>query len=64
MTHTISSAKVEAETEKAVCVSAPDFDEDMWVPKSQIDSDSEVFEEGTSGDLVVSDWFAEKKGWV
>ena len=52
-----------AETDKAICVSSPLFDEDEWVPKSQVHDDSEVWKEGQEGDLVVKDWIAEKKGW-
>jgi hypothetical protein len=36
--------------------------EEHWIPKSQIDDDSEVFEKGHEGKLVVTDWFAEKEG--
>ena len=39
-------------------------DEEVWVPHSQIDDDSEVFEKGTNGDLVVTRWWAEKRGLV
>lgn len=49
---------------KALLVSAPDFLEDEWIPHSQIHNDSEVYKPGTTGVLIVSDWFAEKKGWV
>jgi len=38
--------------------------EEVWVPQSVIDEDSEVYEEGHEGDLVVSDWFARKQGWT
>ena len=34
------------------------------VPQSQIHEDSEVFKPGTDGDLVVSRWLAEQRGWV
>lgn len=33
-----------------------------WIPKSQIDDDSEVYQDGDEGKLVVSMWFAEKEG--
>ena len=36
--------------------------EEVWIPKSQIHDDSEVYEDGTDGDLVISRWIAEKKG--
>ena len=33
-----------------------------WIPKSQIDDDSEVNEEGDEGQLVITEWIAEQKG--
>lgn len=37
----------------------------VWIPKSQIDDDSEVYNAATSGGtLVVSQWIAEQKGLV
>jgi hypothetical protein len=38
--------------------------EEHWIPKSQIDDDSEVFEEGHSGTLIVSEWIATQKELV
>ena len=51
---------------KALLVTVPDLDEDVWIPQSQIHDDSEVFdaEENSVGTLVVKRWFAEKEGWV
>jgi hypothetical protein len=34
----------------------------FWVPKSVVHDDSEVFEEGQEGRLVLHSWFAEKEG--
>ncbi|OEU66298.1 MAG: hypothetical protein BA863_10395 [Desulfovibrio sp. S3730MH75] len=59
----IADAKCTAETEKAILVEAPDFGEPTWVPQSQIDDSSEVYEKGHEGTLIVSDWWAEKQGW-
>ena len=64
MAHTIADAEAVGETDEAICVYAPLFDEDVWVPRSQIDDDSEVWEKGHMGDLIVSEWFAEKRGWL
>jgi len=36
----------------------------MWIPKSQIDDDSEVWEPGQSGELVTSEWIAIEKDLV
>lgn len=49
------------ETEKALSVY---FGDGVWkwVPKSQIDDDSEVYIQGQEGTIVISDWWAEKEG--
>lgn len=47
-------------TDKALLVSING--DDYWVPQSQVDDDSEVYREGDSGELVVSEWWAEKEG--
>ena len=57
------NAKCTAQTDKAILVEAPALDEPTWIPQSQIDDDSEVYKPGTEGDLIVSDWWAEKQGW-
>jgi hypothetical protein len=54
----------EKETEKALLVILEETGDEVWVPKSQIHDDSEVFKEGQSGEVVVSAWWAEKKGLV
>lgn len=37
---------------------------EVWIPQSQIDDDSEVYGEGHSGELIVSEWIATQKGLV
>ncbi len=50
------------QTAKALLV---DIDGDeVWIPQSQIDDDSEVYKEGTSGKLVISQYIAEEKRLV
>ena len=49
------------QTDKAILVVVDGAEE--WVPQSQIDEDSEVWQEGDEGTLIVSGWFAEKMGW-
>ena len=41
-------------------------EEEIWIPKSQIHDDSEVFDsdENSDGRLVVSEWIAVQKGLV
>jgi hypothetical protein len=57
----IEDARCVAETDKAILCKAEDFDgEDIWIPKSQVDVDSEVFAKGDTGKLVISAWFARK----
>lgn len=51
-------------TERALLCLIPDGEakRELWVPLSQITDDSEVFEEGHEGQLVVKWWFAEREG--
>lgn len=52
-------------TEKALLVEHEG--EELWIPLSQIDGDSEIYAEhqvGEEGVLVVTDWLAEQKGLV
>jgi hypothetical protein len=37
---------------------------EVWVPKSQVHDDSEVYAQGHEGKLVISAWFADKEGLV
>jgi len=32
-----------------------------WIPISQVESDSEIWDEGEEGTLVISDWIASQK---
>lgn len=54
----IEDVVCEAETDKAILVSIEA--EDFWIPKSHIEDDSEVYEKGNEGTLVISDWIAKK----
>lgn len=49
------------ETDRAVLVRMPGGQE-HWLPKSQLDEDTEVAAEGDSGTLVISHWIAEQRG--
>jgi len=63
---TIPDAFVKRDSGKAILVDAPELDEATWIPKSQVDDDSEVYDGTHDGkgpcDLVISDWIAEEKG--
>ena len=39
-------------------------EEKVWIPKTQVKDDSEVYEIGHKGKLVVSEWIATMKGLV
>lgn len=62
----IEDATATYDTGKALKVEAPLFDSEfVWIPKSVITDDSEVWKEGQlPGSLIVKRWFAEKQGWA
>lgn len=37
-------------------------EEEKWIPQSQVHDDSEVYEKGHTGKLVILAWFARKEG--
>ena len=47
-------------TEKAILCEIDG--EEIWIPQSQVDENSEVWKEGQEGTLVVSTFFARMKG--
>jgi len=55
-------AEAIAETDAAILVQTEHGEE--WIPKSQIDDNSEVYEKGHVGNLIVSQWIAKQKGWI
>jgi hypothetical protein len=56
------------ETDKALhCIQDVQEDGDLdpfWVPKSVVDDDSQVYQKGHRGTLVVKHWWAAKNGMV
>jgi hypothetical protein len=38
--------------------------EEYWIPKSQVNEDSEVYQKGDEGKLIVPRWLAEEKEMV
>lgn len=61
-TVTFEKVTVVRETDNALLVDIEG--KEHWIPKSQIDDDSEVYALGTDGDLVVSEWIALQKGLI
>lgn len=57
--------RVNGSTDKGLWVRIPDVDpdKDQFIPSSQIDDDSPVYKEGDEGDLIISGWFADQRGW-
>lgn len=53
---------VKSETAKALLVVVDG--EEAWIPKGQIHDDSEVYRQGHTGTLIVSEWIAKQKGLV
>lgn len=54
--------KCERATGKAILVEISG--EEYWIPKSQIHEDSEVYDEGHEGTLIITHWIAEQKGLI
>ena len=57
----IDDCECVGETAKAILVQIPDIDEPMWMPKTQIHDDSDVYENEGTGTLIVSRWIATQK---
>lgn len=64
MPYLIENASIKIETEEAILVEAEDFDEDTWIPQSQVHEDSEIWKEGQNGALILKDWIAGKLGLI
>jgi hypothetical protein len=63
----LGAGTVKTETDKALLIELEDLGEERWIPKSVIHADSEVYEasgDGSSGDVVVQQWWADDKGIV
>ena len=63
MSFTIDNATCTRDSSKAILVEADFFDESTWIPQAAVHVDSEVWEEGNAGTLVVEGWWARKEGW-
>lgn len=62
--HSLGTGRVSVSTDKALLIEIDDLDAEVWIPKSAIHSNSEVWKIGQEeGDVVVHRWFAEKEGW-
>ncbi len=53
------------DTARAIHVMIPDADDDeIWIPRSQLADDCELSDEGDEGTLLISAWWAQKRGLV
>jgi len=61
----LGQARVLDDRGKALLVRVAEVDDKpIWIPKSGIHDDSEVWKADQEGELVVKDWLAEKRGWA
>ena len=61
----LGEARIVRESAAAILVEIEDHAGEHWIPKAVIHDDSEVWEEkGSTGNLVVQEWFAEKEGFI
>jgi hypothetical protein len=63
----LEDCEVVGETDKAIFVAIGDgikSGERMWIPKSQVHDDSEIWKLGQEGTLVITEWIAEQKGLI
>lgn len=55
--------KVVAQTDRAVLVKGEAFDDgELWIPRSVIHDDSEVWKQGDQGRLILKGWWARENG--
>lgn len=52
---------VRAESDDAINVELDDGRK-FWIPRSQVHDDSESYELGTDGTLIIPEWLADSKG--
>ena len=53
-------SRCDSETDKAIHVTTGEGDV-LWIPKSVVDDDSEVYRKGDKGLLVLPEWFCLKE---
>jgi len=60
----VGDALVLRSTEKALLCELTEQGKEVWVPKSVVHDDSEVYDDGehSQGTLVLKQWFARKAG--
>jgi hypothetical protein len=49
-------------TDNAALMDFVDYDEQLWIPFSQIEDNGEDLDEGFEGEVYISEWLAKQKG--
>ena len=60
----LTNTRVLQATPDALRVNVDESSESFWVPKSVVHDDSEVYDEGQHGTLLIQEWWAEKEGHI
>lgn len=64
--HNMGTAEVKGSTPNGLWVVIEDLgEEEVFIPHSQVHEDSEVYmSDSPPGDLIISTWLAEQRGWL
>lgn len=60
----LGGAVVLRSTDKALFCEVHDLGESIWIPRSVIHDDSEVYDDDHDGELVVKSWWAHERGFA
>ena len=58
---TVSFADVSCTAATEMAIQCKIDGEKVWIPQSQVDEDSEVWELGHRGTLIITEWIAKEK---
>ena len=63
---TLGKARVVRDTDKALLVYVEGMKKEIWIPKSVVHDDSEVYNttDSSEGEFFVKTWFAKNEGWT
>jgi hypothetical protein len=58
----IEDCEIIKDSGKAILVESPNLEEPLWIPQSQVHADSEIWKQGETGTLTITEWWAIKEG--
>ena len=61
--HEFENAKCIRETDAALLIEVAELGDQLWIPKSAVHDDSEVYQKDDDGKLIVLAWWARKQDW-